>query len=340
MILRSLAVALCGLVLCAADYPPPPAQLEPYIKDGRFDPGDYGWLRGRFQDATPEEASAFEAVTRWMNECRTAATAELREQLTAEGFPDASLEGMWSGPLLCRAVASQPFVTDNSSFAAFAREVAVAEPIARAYLAAVRAAEETARPRSPELARQIEHRAIAEQAVRKGLTWVWAVDSDFPELSPLGRAIFQSRIGLAMGEYDDANTQWLKGVVAERGWPKISDVGEHASMNAWLLVQHADADPVFQVRALRLMEPLVAQGEVSKQNYAYLYDRVMLKLAGKQRYGTQMHCRDERLVPQPLEDEATVNRLRAEMGLGTVEEYAVGMNERSRSCEGRPNPPA
>jgi hypothetical protein len=35
------------------------------------------------------------------------------------------------------------------------------------------------------------------------------------------------------------------------------------------------------------MEPLVAQGEVTKQNYAYLYDRIMLKLAGKQRYATQ-----------------------------------------------------
>ena len=35
MILRSLALALCGLILCAADYPPPPAQLEPYIEDGQ-----------------------------------------------------------------------------------------------------------------------------------------------------------------------------------------------------------------------------------------------------------------------------------------------------------------
>jgi hypothetical protein len=37
--------SLCGLVLCAADYPPPPAQLKPYIKDGRLDPGDYAMLK-------------------------------------------------------------------------------------------------------------------------------------------------------------------------------------------------------------------------------------------------------------------------------------------------------
>src|SRR3546814_4825245 len=73
----------------------------------------------------------------------------------------------------------------------------------------------------------------------------------------------------------------------EKGWPTISAVGEKASHAAWLLAQHADDDPALQVRALRLMEPLAKAGEASKSNYAYLYDLVMLKLAGKQRYATQ-----------------------------------------------------
>ena len=341
MVLRSVALAFGALLLCAAaDPPPPPAALEPYLTDGRYHPGNYGWIKGRFQDATPEEASNFMAILEWSNDCRTAAVAELREALVAEGISQPSLDSVWAGPLLCRTVAAQPMITDNSSFAAFERELAVAGPIADAYLAAARAAEESARPRSQELARQLEFRTVAEQTVRKGLTWLWAPDSDFPELSPLGRSIYQSRIGLAMAEYDDANTEWLKGVVAERGWPKISEVGEAASSAAWLLVQHADADPLFQLQAMRLMEPLAAQGEVSKSNYAYLYDRIMLKLAGKQRYGTQMHCRDGQLVPQPLEDEPAVNRLREEVGLGTVEEYAAGMNERSTSCQQQTSPPA
>ncbi len=40
------------------------------------------------------------------------------------------------------------------------------------------------------------------------------------------------------------------------------------------------------------MEPLILSGEVSKGDYAYLYDRVMLKISGKQRYGTQAMCLD------------------------------------------------
>jgi hypothetical protein len=55
MILKRLALALCGLVLCAADYPPPPAQLEPYIEDGRLAPGDYAWIEGSFADAPPDK---------------------------------------------------------------------------------------------------------------------------------------------------------------------------------------------------------------------------------------------------------------------------------------------
>lgn len=116
------------------------------------------------------------------------------------------------------------------------------------------------------------------------------------------------------------------------GWPKISTVGEEASRSAWLLVQHADADPPFQLRALRLMEPLVASGEVSKSDYAYLYDRVMLKIAGKQRYGTQATCRGGNRVPQPLESESSVDSRRAEVGLPPISEYLALMQNQFGNC--------
>jgi len=52
MNLRGLLLALGAVVLCAATEPPAP--LAPYVKDGRLDPGDYGWIKGRFDDATPQ----------------------------------------------------------------------------------------------------------------------------------------------------------------------------------------------------------------------------------------------------------------------------------------------
>ncbi|HLA63912.1 MAG TPA: DUF6624 domain-containing protein, partial [Rhodothermales bacterium] len=73
---------------------------------------------------------------------------------------------------------------------------------------------------------------------------------------------------------DSLNTEWLRAIVARRGWPTVSQVGADAAGGAWLLVQHADRDPAFQRAMLALMEPLAASGEVSRSNVAYLTDRV------------------------------------------------------------------
>src|SRR5262249_42523708 len=39
------------------------------------------------------------------------------------------------------------------------------------------------------------------------------------------------------------NVEWLKQVIADRGWPGRSLVGPDAADAAWLIVQHADHDP-------------------------------------------------------------------------------------------------
>src|SRR5690606_8992344 len=111
-----------------------------------------------------------------------------------------------------------------------------ARPIAEAFLAATRLAEETARPPAgATFARQLTARVLGEQVLRKAFTWGQGMEPDSPALSPVGRAAFQSRLSAAVSIRDEANTEWLKGIVTEQGWPKISEVGEEASMNAWLL---------------------------------------------------------------------------------------------------------
>src|SRR5689334_22353201 len=56
-----------------------------------------------------------------------------------------------------------------------------------------------------------------------------------------------------MREADAENLPWLKAVVARRGWPGASVVGTDGANGAWLLAQHADADPAFQRRCLGLL---------------------------------------------------------------------------------------
>lgn len=321
MNLRGLLLALGAVVLCAATEPPAP--LAPYVKHGRLDPGDYGWLKGRFDDATPQEREAFQAIQGWATQCREAALAELRARLSERGYANPDLGMVFVGPLLCQQAMFFP-ETDKTSFAAFQQELAVARPVTEAYLAAVGSAAEIAAQGAGPLDNPFIRRRVTDQALRSTLGG--RPPAGFPTLSPAGAAIFRSRISVATFTEDHDNTEWLKAYVAEHGWPTISGTGQQTAQTAWLLAQHADADPLFQVQALELM----------KQNYALLYDRVMFKLAGKQRYGSQMHCDGGKLAPLPLEDAAAVNRLRAEVGLGTLEEYAAGMNQRSSSCGSAP----
>lgn len=312
--------------------PPPPPVLVPYIQDGRFVPGDYGWMRGRFDDATPEQKAAAETIRVWLAACLAAGRAQTRAELAALGIPDAKLEQTGFRSPLCTAVAAAPTGIDQRAFAAFARDAETARPIAEGFLFATRLAEAAAQPRTEGTAQALYARTLGEQVLRGGLSWGEGDAADAPSLSPQVKAIVMSRLGVAVSTRDHANTQWLKALVDKEGWPSIAKVGAPASREAWLLVQHADADPAFQLRVLRLMTPLAAKGEVSRRDHAYLYDRVMLKIAGKQRYATQMTCRAGKRVPQPLEDASAVERWRGEAGLEPLAAYAASMEALFGPC--------
>jgi hypothetical protein len=132
------------------------------------------------------------------------------------------------------------------------------------------------------------------------------------------------KLATAASTADRANTTWLKEVVENRGWPTRTLVGQDGANSAWLLVQHADADPKFQRKCLDLMVKL-AKTEVSQTDIAYLTDRVLLAEGKKQVYGTQFYMVKGKLRPRPLEDEANVDKLRASIGLPPMAEYAKEM---------------
>lgn len=327
--MRALLALLVPALVAAAPTPPPapPAAIAANIRDGRFDPGDYRWLRGGFDGADAAEVAAYQAMLDWRKRCRISDMAETRAELTGLGVnAGAALDSIPYRSLVCDQVATLPEPLDLHDWAGFARDVAVVRPLAQGFLTAVAMGEQVALVEHPDLRDALNMKATGEQTLRQGLSW--ADDPSTPggpplDLTPQQRGILVSEIAIATATRDHANTAWLKGIVAEQGWPKRSQVGESAAKTAWLLVQHADADPAFQVRALRLMEPLVASGEADRKNYAYLYDRVMLKVTGKQRYATQLTCRGGRLVPLPLEDERLTGARRRAVGLGPLAEYAA-----------------
>lgn len=125
---------------------------------------------------------------------------------------------------------------------------------------------------------------------------------------------------------DARNTERMKGIVAEIGWPTISKVGEVSSHNAWLLVQHADHQVDFQEQCLTLIKQESA-GEVSLRDIAMLEDRVRVNKNQPQIYGTQFRDITGEHKPLPIEDEANVDKRRKKMGMVTLKEEIDGMYE-------------
>lgn len=125
---------------------------------------------------------------------------------------------------------------------------------------------------------------------------------------------------------DAKNTERMKEIVAEIGWPTVSKIREGPSHNAWLLVQHADHQVDFQEQCLELMKQEPA-GEVALRDIAMLEDRVRVNRNQPQLYGTQFRQDTGEHKPLPIEDEANVNERREKMGMVTLKEEIQGMYE-------------
>jgi len=133
----------------------------------------------------------------------------------------------------------------------------------------------------------------------------------------------KEKVGDKIGEIDTKNTARMKKIIDEIGWPLISDVGKDGASAAWLLVQHADRQPQFQAKCLPMLEKAFREDEASGSNYAYLFDRVALKLGNKQRFGSQAMGGDDDRQFSPIEEEWLVSERRAEYNVNpSIEEYA------------------
>ncbi|MBI1237180.1 MAG: hypothetical protein GC188_10905 [Alphaproteobacteria bacterium] len=97
-------------------------------------------------------------------------------------------------------------------------------------------------------------------------------------------------MGGFMTPLDMRNRQWLRAVVAEQGWFRISEYGEGADQAAFLIVQHADHDVAFQREMLALLSELVEAGETRPSGFALLTDRVAVNSGEMQTYGSQGRC--------------------------------------------------
>ncbi len=114
---------------------------------------------------------------------------------------------------------------------------------------------------------------------------------------------------------DNLNTQRMKKIIKDIGWPTIGKVGRDVSYGAWLLVQHADRDVAFQEQCLEIIKSLPT-AEIVPQAIPYLEDRIRVNKKLPQVYGTQFR----NLVPCPIENPDRVDERRGKFGLPSLAE--------------------
>lgn len=123
----------------------------------------------------------------------------------------------------------------------------------------------------------------------------------------------------ALREVEKRATCALKKIIAQYGWPTISQFGAEADLNAWLIAQHAESDIAFQKEVLAIIGELIKNGESDPANYAYLFDRIAIEENRNQRYGTQYCCDESGCTLYSCEGELeAVNALRKEVGLPSL----------------------
>lgn len=163
---------------------------------------------------------------------------------------------------------------------------------------------------SPELRKELLERVNRDQAIRN-------------ELIKSGVRHPDPKIEARMSEIDSANTERMKEIVKQYGWPGPELVGVDGTEAAFLLVQHAEHE--FQKQMLPLVEKAYRQKKLQGQDYALLLDRVLVAEGKPQVYGTQAKRFDQwkgtEPVFEPIEDEANVDKRRAEVGLFSMAEY-------------------
>jgi hypothetical protein len=169
---------------------------------------------------------------------------------------------------------------------------------------------------NPALRRELLERLEKDQAIRDEMIAKGAFQ---PEGS-----LFKRMIAL-----DAKNTSWMRGIVKQYGWPGPELVGKDGTEAAFLLVQHAEHS--FQKEMLPLVTDAYHAHKLSGQNYALLVDRVLVRDGKPQIYGTQAKGVDKwnghEPVFDPIEDEANVDRRRAEVGLPPMAEYVKALRE-------------
>ena len=119
---------------------------------------------------------------------------------------------------------------------------------------------------------------------------------------------------------DHRNQELVISIIEKCGMPTLKEVTQEHMKAIWLGLQHSNKK--IRKKYFPQIEKAVENGDLSKQQYALMKDRMLMDEGKPQIYGSQI--KNGKLYK--LENPETVNERRKEMGMGTIEEYLKYFN--------------
>jgi hypothetical protein len=165
---------------------------------------------------------------------------------------------------------------------------------------------------NPALRAELLDRAAKDQEIRDELTKKGLQNPD--------PALIQR-----MQDIDSENTDRMAEIIRRYQWPGPDMVGKDGMEAAFLLVQHADFD--FQKEIYPIVKEAYQAGLLPGQDYAMLLDRILVGEGRPQVYGTQAQFNGTGPVLAPIQDQANVDKRRAEVGLPPLAEYLESLKK-------------
>ncbi len=114
---------------------------------------------------------------------------------------------------------------------------------------------------------------------------------------------------------DHANAEVVRRITDHHGWPGWSLVGGGGATAAWQIALRADNQLPIQRYLAHQMYQAVRVDEASMRQWAHLHDRCLLLYGAVQEFGTQYRHGPDGPQRQPVNDPATLDERRAEVGL-------------------------
>lgn len=130
------------------------------------------------------------------------------------------------------------------------------------------------------------------------------------------------------------NAHRLNELISQYGWLIISLVGLEGCRAAWLIAQHSICTPDLQRKLLAVVTAAAENGEVPKPQVAFLTDRVRFNEDKPQIYGTVLDWDEKGRLSCVIEDSASVDARRQEMGLPAMQDSDLAAYKKEVEVEG------